>query len=740
MSRYGGHRLRANLLTYECEAQETESISWIAMKFKGVCMMTPLLFSSSYGTAPDSLCMAQIYNQKAPTQTNGDIEYACMHTYRDDETGGRHASISAQMIAPDGSNQTLPVQATDSQPVPINCTRVNLPTEYCIHSTGISTNIDIASRLRKILAAISSKGNCNDVKYNMRMNHSLVAPTIQNCTLSVITAGSKLWQDKSSSAYLATVASTAVTNKDNSPNFAVCTSNRIWTQNGGDPNVLVACLDQYCVDLMNRMLPMLQMCMVTDGCKALEEELLELMQLSVGGSILGEKGSLSLCHRGNGSVISPVVFLHKPSKAHLSTRGQLRCTCTMLLVDTETETAIMQNPAMLGEGLLTVFSGNDTIHLHAANKSVDISYTLLPACQPLQKTVNKSGSKELVIAGIGDWHGRLSTRYKVHSMCDFVCAIDQANSKLMTYQTMGNTYQLQRPIDNNATLLIHNSLAKLSRDYCTFQAFVSLVGKSKLAVDIPVSALSTSEILANTIVIDKTISAILPDMLPNSVIGKQIYNSLRSSNDELKDVCAPYVIKIEEGNQSAHLAPIRHADILGPVQRICLIASGACNSPTNNRAVLLVQKQSPSDVVVLFIDRHLGTDPEYFSSDLRMDTRSLAKASSVRTALDIPTGVPFHVHSIVRMSSDTTDLFSNKNGNLVHGKRYPMFTVQWKTDTLSNEWNRTILSVFTSNRVSTDGKTESPLGRVITSKSIDGELHTTFNSNWGLRVVSNTII
>jgi hypothetical protein len=142
----------------------------------------------------------------------------------------------------------------------------------------------------------------------------------------------------------------------------------------------------------------------------------------------------------------------------------------------------------------------------------------------------------------------------------------------------------------------------------------------------------------------------------------------------------------------------------------------------------------------LFIDRHLGTDPEYFSSDLRMDTRSLAKASSVRTALDIPTGVPFHVHSIVRMSSDTTDLFSNKNGNLVHGKRYPMFTVQWKTDTLSNEWNRTILSVFTSNRVSTDGKTESPLGRVITSKSIDGELHTTFNSNWGLRVVSNTII
>ena len=149
--------------------------------------------------------------------------------------------------------------------------------------------------------------------------------------------------------------------------------------------------------------------------------------------------------------------------------------------------------------------------------------------------------------------------------------------------------------------------------------------------------------------------------------------------------------------------------------------------------------RSPPDVVVLFIDRPLGTDPEYFSSDLRMDSQSLAKASSVRTALGIDTDAQFHVHSVTRMSSDTTNLLTNKDSNLIHGKRHPMFTVQWKTDALSNEWNRTIFSVFTSNRVRTDCTSETPIGRVITSESPDNEMHATFNPNWGIRVVSNTV-
>ena len=57
----------------------------------------------------------------------------------------------------------------------------------------------------------------------------------------------------------------------------------------------------------------------------------------------------------------------------------------------------MQNPAMFGEGLLTVFSSNDSIHLHDANRSVDISHSLLPACRPLQKLVSEHHSKELAI-------------------------------------------------------------------------------------------------------------------------------------------------------------------------------------------------------------------------------------------------------------------------------------------------------------------------------------------------------
>ena len=68
------------------------------------------------------------------------------------------------------------------------------------------------------------------------------------------------------------------------------------------------------------MLPMLQMCKTINGYEPSKEKLLKLMRLGIGGSVLGERNNLSLCHEGDGSVISPVVFLRKPNKAHLSIR------------------------------------------------------------------------------------------------------------------------------------------------------------------------------------------------------------------------------------------------------------------------------------------------------------------------------------------------------------------------------------------------------------------------------------
>ena len=745
MARYGGESNGLNLLSYECDIGEVESASWVQMKLKGVRFMTPLMFSSSYATPPESLCIAQIYNQKAPTQTDGGIEYACMHIRPQHKNESMHVSISALQMCPDAASHAQHGQSADTRRIPINCTKMNLPLRNCIRVTANGTNKDITSSLQTIQSELQEKSDSNvqvrGAGYNMRMNHSLVAPTVENSKLSILTAGTKMWQDKTSSAYLATVAPTTVTGTGNDPNFAVCTSNRIWQQNGGDPNILVCCLNQNCVELINTILPMLQMCKAIDGCGLQQEKLLKLMRLGIGGSVLGEQGKLSLCHKGDGSVISPVVFLRKPNKADISKKGQLHCECDMFLFDTETEIAMVQNPAIFGEGLLTVFSSNDSMHLHGTNREVDMSNSLLPRCQPLQQLASEHPSKELAIAEIGEWHGRLSTRYKVHSMYDFVCAIDQSNSKLMTYQTMGNTYQLQRPLDKKAESLICNSLAMLSNDYSTFKAFASLVGKSSRLVSMPTPKNTAGAILASAPAINEAMSAIVPEMLPDSIIGKQIYNKLQSSKTEFQTACAHYLPQTQDNDPdpTAHLAPIRHAQKLGGIQRICLIASGACNSPTNNRAVLLVQKRSPPDVVVLFIDRHLGTDPEYFSSDLRMDSQSLAKASSVRTALGIDTDAQFHVHSVTRMSSDTTNLFTNKHGNRIHGKRYPMFTVQWKTDALSEERNRTIFSVFTSNRVRTDCTSQTPIGRIITSESPDNEVYATFNQNWGIRVLSNTV-
>jgi len=750
MERYGGIHAADNLLKYECGVSDTESISWIQLRAKRMSFIAPLLFSSSHQAPPAAYCYAQINTQKAPTQTVGNIEYVCLAIDPTHSSQGMHAKISAFQTSPDEIVHMPEMQSahacSPSREIPINCTNMALPFANCFAASATDTDKNITLSLQNIESEVMRKAGYDKTtliaKYKMRMNHSLITKTIANTTLSVITAGEKRWQDTTSAAYLASVAATAVTNAISGPNFAVSTSNRIWEQNGGDPNILVCCLNQECVESINTMLPLLQMCKATDGYEKFEAELVKLVRLSIGGSVLGIDGKLSLL-QGTSAVLSPVVFLRKPNRAQISPKGELECECDMFLVDTETETAMMQNPSMFGAGLLAVFSTADSLHLHNVDRSVDLSRCSLPACNPLYQMDDKQDSRELPIAGIGEWHGRLSTRYKVHSMYDFVCAIDRSNSKLMTYQTKGNTYQTQLPITSSAELLIRKSLSELSKNYDTFRSFVNLIGKSKLDVGIKSTHATIANILELVPTINSQLSDAVPEMLPDSAIGRQIYDKLTDSKDVFLQTCAPYVPKTPDSalvSSGAHLAPIRHIERLGRVQRICLIASGSCNSATNNRAVLLVQTQSPPDVIALFVDRHLGTDPEYFSSDLRMDSQSLAKASSVRIALGISADAELHIHSITRISSDATNLFTNKNGNLVHGKRHPMFAVQWKTDALSDKWNRTVFSIFTSNRVRTDSTTLRPIGRIITSKSADNGLYAKFNPNWGIKVITNHIL
>ena len=182
---------------------------------------------------------------------------------------------------------------------------------------------------------------------------------------------------------------------------------------------------------------------------------------------------------------------------------------------------------------------------------------------------------------------------------------------------------------------------------------------------------------------------------------------------------------------SAQLAPMRHSDDLGNIQRLRLIASGSYNSPTSNRIVALVQLTSPPDVVALFIDKHLGTDPEYFSSDVRMNVSALRSASSVRHVLGIPHSSTFCVRSIHRLSSQSTKTFTNAYGDTEHGKMHVLFSIKWKANALDGCWNGTTLSIFTANAARNNHATS----RVGTASDEFGKLYTTFNTNWCMKVV-----
>ena len=713
-------------LSYEFDVDGTEGACWVRISRNGETLLTPMLFSSSYELPRRGSCSAQLLKRVTHAQTDGNVRYAFLDLEPKSEGTGMHASISVVQVYPDGQRATTNVHA-----VPVNCADLVLPTKRALTREAIKcTFSERFTELAVEFAELTRRAEVGAV--GMRMNNSRLKHDTPLARVSVVTAGAKMWQDVSSSAYLQTVGATDLGNVQN---FAVCTSNRRWLENGGDPDILVCSLNQTCVGQVNDILPMLQACTGMAGTDGLERKLRRLLQVSIGGHVFG--GEVAICHKGPQCVLSPTMLLQKPSSGRINKQGQLKCETRMLLLDTETTTTLLDNPSLLGDTLLTGFSSADSLHLHNTRGGVEMNASPGPICKALHKLFTKFESNELPINSSGKVPGRLETRFQVHALRDFVCAIDRSSSRLLVYQTCGDTYETQAPMSETAELQIRTAVFALAQSYDTFIAFAKLIGKSELPEHLDFVDSDIGNILASVGTLQAQMHQIDFNILPASKVGKQIKSCLQQATDTFMTACAPHVPKAAPsmGLLTAHLAPLRHSDQLGQVQRICLLASGTCNSPTNNRAVVLVQTQSPSDLVVLFVDRHLGTDPEYFSSDLRMQAQQLAEASSVKNALRLPLDSEFYIQSVSRVSSSVTNLFTNKNGHRIHGKRYALFTVKWKTDALELHCNSSTLAVFTSNRVRTDTVASSSIGRVITEKSPDGVSHSTYNKNWRVRLI-----
>ena len=719
-NRYGWTRAtdiqRANVLEYTFCVPETETACWTRVECNGESLLTALLFSSSYDAPTSTACVAQLTKRCNPSQTDGSLRYASLHVRAVGER--TEATISVTQVHPHG--QESADDGGGSRQVPVNCQGLSLPSDKFFASRLVLDNFE-AELQQLLVLAERYKPDCK--RQCVRMNHSAIDDDVANTKLSVVTAGHMPWEDMTSSAYARTIRAKQL---PGATQFVVCTSNRIWHENGGDPDYTVCCLKQSCVDQINKTLPLLRV-------SAVRERAMRLIRSCITGPALASLSDLVFCCEDADSVLSPTVLLRKPTRGKVAQRGALRFESSVVLLDTQIETEILDNPSLFGDTLLLRFQTNDSVSLQptrAAMQTVDVPRPLRRVCTRDAAIANTV--VPIVVANPS--FGRCSTRLKAHALCDFVCAIDLTDSHLLTQQTCGNTYETQATLRPEHEREIRARLLDLQERYKTFSAFSRLVGGTAQPKCLALVETDTGNVVSSVGAVQKQLGQIDTHLIPDSPVGKQIYESLQQAASTFVEACAPFR-RGADAPTDTQLAPLRHSKQLGRVQRICMLASGTCNSPTNNRALLLVHTYSPPDVSLLFIDRHLGTDPEYFSSDLRMDTAALHKASSVRAALGLPSTSPFCVQAITRLSSGNTNVFTNKNGTPIHGKQHALFSVRWKVDLLADHWNESTFSAFSANRVRTDNAPATAIGRVVTVTTKASPAHSAFNPNWAIRLI-----
>ena len=185
-------------------------------------------------------------------------------------------------------------------------------------------------------------------------------------------------------------------------------------------------------------------------------------------------------------------------------------------------------------------------------------------------------------------------------------------------------------------------------------------------------------------------------------------------------------------NTYSKIKPMTHSAELGKIKEVHLLATNGTNASTNNRVVALVkhaQKYLPDDYHVLFLDRRLGTDPEFFSTDSRMAFQELHSASSVREALgiapedtDVVLGSAWREHIEGKMK-----LASHDTRNIA------TFAVQWKQYSVS-DWNTSLLQVVCANRHRSDRiNSTTSTARIITASTDNQELYSVYNSDWKIQ-------
>lgn len=188
----------------------------------------------------------------------------------------------------------------------------------------------------------------------------------------------------------------------------------------------------------------------------------------------------------------------------------------------------------------------------------------------------------------------------------------------------------------------------------------------------------------------------------------------------------------------AALVPLVHTQDLGVVHAVLPLTGCHKRGDTGARSVMLVTCTPPCsgtrDAVALFVDPETGTDPEYFSTDPRMQAGLLAQNSSVRHALGL-SNTPSAILGNVRVvTCGGKRPFTTLGCGDVEGKHCVFFIASWKVNGRDPVWSHSLLCVGTTNRSVKDIDRQTPIGRLVSQPDPDnGKTHAASNHLWAIR-------
>lgn len=210
-------------------------------------------------------------------------------------------------------------------------------------------------------------------------------------------------------------------------------------------------------------------------------------------------------------------------------------------------------------------------------------------------------------------------------------------------------------------------------------------------------------------------------------------------------------------NHYSKIKRMLHTQQLGRVLQVTPLAAGPGTVTTNNRAVVMVKHTPPHtgqvDFHCLFLDRQLGTDPDFFSNDVRLNAEDLRRASSVRNALgiaDTDTNPVFDRCWRVAVVGSAAQ--SKQMGDVnPTTKQRCYFAVRWKPSPF-DIFRDTLFVIYNQNRQRSDyPNIENSHSRIVTvhpaSNHTEGndnasvtepDYYSTFNPAWQLRVVTDS--